>query len=649
MQTFLFVLFLVGYSLACVLGTNTGVGAAGADETNMLFQWPGYLALGLVAVLALFKWRVRLPHAPCELCLLAGAFLVAYLSCRGLFSPVYKARMDTSLALATFIAFALSASLFSHPTYRRAWFWLTAVLVVVNFIVVVVHLAGNETYFILPGYDRPAAVGGGGRAGGLFIDPNHLGCFMLLFLFPALGLCFFGGGRPLKRIFLFLLALVAMVSIGASASRGALLAAGVGMVLFFVLSLYLGARLYRDRFARVLVTTSSIGVGISALGWFLASRFVGGRYQGFHLGEVFTAFGDRKWYWWAAYEQFKTAPLIGTGSRTFDSYWREFRPLGTPPWLFEARFAHSEYLQLLGDYGLLGILLMVFFLAACVVHCSRFLQWFCSERVYQRRVSKGSMNLGLALGALCAAAALIVASAFEFPMHLPAVAIPAAVLLGILANPGFKKFSYRPIRKAGLRAIVKSGVAVAGCCLLYGGIRYLPAEYLFERSRFAEAENRPELERINLINRAKKHDPYNPLIFYHGGVARMNMLSSRMSPLVSRAIAVKAREDFATAVALDSRDVYSRIVYLECLDWLGLTAEADRLSEETIKLAPINTNIRISHARHLLRMGRWDEAEAFYRSVGGVSRTMHDTSSVHSDMGYIREQRALEQEAGQEK
>ncbi len=97
---------------------------------------------------------------------------------------------------------------------------------------------------------------------------------------------------------------------------------------------------------------------------------------------------------------------------------------------------------------------------------------------------------------------------------------------------------------------------------------------------------------------------------------------------------------------LDSRDVYSRMLYVDCLDLLGRTEEADRISRGNLELAPVNTNVRISHADHLLRQGRWEEAEAYYRSINWVAWTIEDTAPVRDALRFLEKQRTLE--AGEE-
>ena len=637
MQLALLIIFLFGYVVTVLVGTGTGGGAASVTETNMLFQWPGYLILAGVAVLTMFRWRMRLKHAPCDLCLLVGAILVAYICWRGLDSPVYKARMDISLALASFIAFALSASMFSLPAYRRAWFVVSMLLLVANFAVVLVHLSGNYSYLPHPSYERSSAA----RAGGFFIDPNHLGTFMNISLFPALGLAFFGKGGVMKRLLLFFLVALAVVGIGGASSRGSFIALLGGLGAFTVSTLVLSFRIHRQAFGKILTSVLLGAGGLVAIVFFMAQKLMTARFANgeLSLGE----FEHRKWYWWAAYEQFCTSKIFGTGARTYDTYWREFFPPGRPAHLSDARFAHSEYLQMLGDYGLVGMCLLLFLVILCIVHGNSFLRWFSRTR-YPSLNEATNDNLGLTIGALAAITSVAIAAIFEFPLHIPAIAIPTAVLLGILANPGFERLGYKPIQLGFGRLFVKLGVILSGVVLLYWGTRYLPAEHYFEESRFAEGNDVLGLQRIGLLNKAKEHDPYNPVLHYHGGAARMHMMRDGMPPPVIASIASKARADLKAAVDLYPRDIFPRMLYVDCLDILNDIEEADRIATGTISLAPFHRNALISYAHHAVRLGRWDEAEAYYRSSYWAGYTENGGTDGGA-LEYLRQQRAKEAEA----
>jgi O-antigen ligase len=69
--------------------------------------------------------------------------------------------------------------------------------------------------------------------------------------------------------------------------------------------------------------------------------------------------GDRPHYWGAAWEQYETSPLTGTGAGTFDEHWLRLRPddltvLDTP----EVQDAHSIYVETLAELGPVGVALI---------------------------------------------------------------------------------------------------------------------------------------------------------------------------------------------------------------------------------------------------------------------------------------------------
>lgn len=61
---------------------------------------------------------------------------------------------------------------------------------------------------------------------------------------------------------------------------------------------------------------------------------------------------NRQAYWTAAVRIFRTAPLLGVGPDNYQDYYPEFKP-ETPQ---ETRKAHNDYLQVLAETGLLGLL-----------------------------------------------------------------------------------------------------------------------------------------------------------------------------------------------------------------------------------------------------------------------------------------------------
>jgi O-antigen ligase len=78
------------------------------------------------------------------------------------------------------------------------------------------------------------------------------------------------------------------------------------------------------------------------------------------------------------------------------------------------RYAHNEYLQVLAELGAIGGLLLAVFLVVII------------RRLYHAR----SGNAAVAAGALAATTALAVHAGFDFVLHIPAIPLLAAALIG---------------------------------------------------------------------------------------------------------------------------------------------------------------------------------------------------------------------------
>ena len=134
--------------------------------------------------------------------------------------------------------------------------------------------------------------------------------------------------------------------------------------------------------------------------------------------------------WRAAIEQWKSQPLFGTGGGTYQFYGRQFRAERMQS---DPVDAHNDYLELLGDYGLIGALLFLFFFLAHLRH-----GWRTFVYLGPKRLAAGSLplsnRLALNIGALCAIATYVVHSAVDFNLHIPANALLLAFVFGIVAN-----------------------------------------------------------------------------------------------------------------------------------------------------------------------------------------------------------------------
>jgi hypothetical protein len=122
-------------------------------------------------------------------------------------------------------------------------------------------------------------------------------------------------------------------------------------------------------------------------------------------------------------------PLFGRGANAFEDLARRYRGLG---FTADPIHAHSDWLQLLIEYGWIGLILgagffFVHFLAG----------WRNVLRLARETPADGilpqSMDLGLATGSLAAFAAIGTHVVFDYSLHLPVVAMLTALCAGWLA------------------------------------------------------------------------------------------------------------------------------------------------------------------------------------------------------------------------
>ncbi|MEI2622711.1 MAG: O-antigen ligase family protein [Giesbergeria sp.] len=115
----------------------------------------------------------------------------------------------------------------------------------------------------------------------------------------------------------------------------------------------------------------------------------------------------------------------GSGAGTFESVFPRFQAADS---LFYIEYAHNDYAQLLMELGLPGLLLALAVAALVVAQLVRLVRAYRAER---RLSGELALRAYCGLGAL----ALLLHSTVEFNMHIPALALTAAFLLGVYLRP----------------------------------------------------------------------------------------------------------------------------------------------------------------------------------------------------------------------
>jgi tetratricopeptide (TPR) repeat protein/O-antigen ligase len=302
-----------------------------------------------------------------------------------------------------------------------------------------------------------------------FVNPNHQALYFSLALFLALGLLLRPSGRrregarghrrgwrpgplgtPPARALLLGGILVLSLALVLTLSRGGIAGAVAGLLA--MLALALSDRVGRRTALPVLLAVA----GALAYAAWVGIEAVVSRFEAVMREPV----ADLRWrVWEAALRIVGEAPLLGIGLGAFEDGFLPHRPVEVPGDLV-VDYAHNDFVQLLAETGMVGLLVGLWALA--VLLGGSLLRW---------RARRDPFVRGLVLGGVGAVVAVLVHSAVDFGLHLPANALLAALVVGLLPlvvalhhdgveeRIGLPTWRWRLTPRA--RAI---GVAVTGLC-----------------------------------------------------------------------------------------------------------------------------------------------------------------------------------------
>jgi len=320
------------------------------------------------------------------------------------------------IALAPCISIALASSLLSRRSLLRV---LGALAVLATFEALIglfqLGFRGASSVFILE-------YAGHSRASGTFVNKNHyatlLAMVLPLLIFRAAGQFSFFAHRhnasALSNTWWGVAAAFVAAALVASLSRAGVLAGGIAAAIAITLCT-MQQRSRSRRVLAVVLALTALTIGLAAmtgLGQLLRSLLNGG------LGDGASARAIMNAHTWTGISEF--FPL-GAG---LGSYSIAFQRFQTPQLLGFIEYAHNDYLQLIFETGLVGILILVLLAVAAVLSARAI--W--SERVKGERLSP-------ALACFVGAMAFAIHAWFDFPSHIPATAIVATLLFAASMNP----------------------------------------------------------------------------------------------------------------------------------------------------------------------------------------------------------------------
>lgn len=268
---------------------------------------------------------------------------------------------------------------------------------------------------------------------GSFVNRHNFAAYMEMTLSLPLGLLFVGGIAKDKRLLYFTAIALMGAALLLSGSRGGLIAFLAEII--FLIFLTTETKSYNQIALKVVLSLVLIGAVIGG------SIFVGGDSSLTRLAETansenFTT--DRSQIWLISVQIIKNYPIFGAGIGGFGVAFTQF---DTGSGMQRAEQAHNDYLQVLTDAGIVGLIIGVFFL----------FQLF--KTGWKNTKTENIFRRGVVVGAFSGCFAILVHSVFDFVLHTTAISVLFLTLVSLVVSGGtdyaddFEDFQVRKHKK----------------------------------------------------------------------------------------------------------------------------------------------------------------------------------------------------------
>jgi O-antigen ligase len=435
------------------------------------------------------------------------------------------------------------------------------------------------------------------RAGGTFVNPNHLAGFLTLLIPLALSVVFVGRTTPLVKILHAYSALVMLCGVAVTMSRGGWVATAFG------LTILAGWLTWKRRGLRIPLAILAIGLLFGADQFVSKVNKAKARIDNLAPTGNIDSGGTRWFIWRPALKMWQDHLEFGVGPAQFDVHFPQYRPSeiqARPEWV------HNEYLNLLVDYGAVG---GVFFLA-----CAGVFGWGIWRT--NKYVERGTNDLGQRLsnrtafftGSTVGLGSLAVHSAVEFNIHIPAIAGAAVVLGGVLAsNLRFATERFWVTPRIWSRLLVS--VAAIGALGWMVPRTLVAGREGFYLNRASGVTNIVD-SFLDDLKLAAETAPGNPLTAYRLGDNLRRLSFNGDADWKERG--TQATQWLEKSVQLNPHDPEPQIALARTLHWLGETNRASIEFDKALKIGPNSVEVVNQVAWNRLVQGKTNEAKGLY-------------------------------------
>jgi len=260
------------------------------------------------------------------------------------------------------------------------------------------------------------------RATGTFVNKNHFATMLAmalpLLLMRATGqFTFFvphTESGPMGRAWWGVAAAIVAVALIASASRAGILAAALSSGL----CAHLIWRRKRHLSRTALILGGVVLTVAAGLAWITGARRLFSTLSGSGLSDGFGSRALMNVHTWDGIGAFFP---VGSGIGSYSVVFPRFQTTALTGFV---EYAHNDYLQLLFEAGLAGALVILLLVGSAALTVK-----------LARGLGDPAARLGPGVACMLGALAFAIHAWFDFPAHIPAIAIMATMLFGLAANP----------------------------------------------------------------------------------------------------------------------------------------------------------------------------------------------------------------------
>jgi O-antigen ligase/Tfp pilus assembly protein PilF len=379
-----------------------------------IVQW---LTVGVLILWLLRLWinpRPKLLWPPVSWAVLAFAI---YAVARYLTADIeYVARAEMIQVLTyAFLFLAIVNNLHRQESAQIITLTLVFLAMAISFYAIYQFVSGsNKVWCLLKPYPK--------RGSGTFISPNNLAGFLEMILPLGLAYTLTSRMKALTKVFTGYASLAILAGIVVTVSRGSWIAIALALLLFFLVLMF--------HHTHRLPALALLGV-IVICGLYFGPRDVFFRTRLRQLKNSQGSVSDdgRFGIWHAAEELWHENIWFGIGPGHFDYRFGKYRPelIQTSP-----DRVHNDYLNTLTDWGIVGVAIVAS--AWVLLYAGAFRTWRSVRGSPNTLGDHRSNKLTLVLGASIGLVAILVHSAVDFNMHIPANAILAVCLMALLSS-----------------------------------------------------------------------------------------------------------------------------------------------------------------------------------------------------------------------